>query len=142
MAENPDRPGTSRRSGKLRFRLRPAGWAAAASALLLFLLAGGRHAGAPALTLVLGLAGLMLLSFLFITLALPAALRKLRFADPENGGTGGFGLLPGYLKAGESRRVSTDPSRPAFLPGVRAASAWRLRFGVLRQELRIPLSAV
>ena len=125
---------------RLRFRLRPSGAAVLLVTVVLLLAGGPVVSAAPSLTLVLGLTGLLLLSFLFLLVSLPAVKRHLvREGGPANlpVGTGG---LPSVMRPGETALLESDPLRPRFLPGVRLFSCRHLEFGPFRRILRVPLA--
>lgn len=74
---------------------------------------------------------LVLLSFLFLLLALP----RLRKAASYKGTL----LLPTFMEQGVSRSIEFNLPLPKFIPGIRLAYRWFLKFGVRRQNILIPL---
>lgn len=129
------------RSNRLQFRLRPSGAAVLTILVLLGITGGTAISTASSLTLVLGLAGLLLLSFLFLLIALPFVKGRLK----REGGTldrpVGAGVLPAVMRPGEPAFLESDPPRPRFIPGVRLFSCRRMEFGPFRRVIRIPLAA-
>ncbi len=157
-----------KRRRSLLFRIRPAGWVLLIVMVLLSVL--WRSAASPAAvsTILLGMAGLTLLSFLFLLAALSPVMKSAGYpsrrhrkkdaaelsepglkagdsrteALPPAGVSGASGFLPALVPFHGSAVLEADPSRPAFLPGVKLSRCWRLSFGPLRQIIRIPLASL